>query len=116
MATCLLAAAFVFFFANAADSKLLPLCAVFLLLAHARSVTSFAAVLRAGLVGLCASGVLHSKCECQRGWIYLQPLLPRHGELFDADADAEMEQAALLALPAWGFGSCEQCGVESCRV
>ena len=33
------------FFANAADSKLLPLCAVLLWLAHARSVTSFAAVL-----------------------------------------------------------------------
>ena len=27
-----------------------------------------------------------------KGWIYLQHLLPREGDLFDADEDAEMEQ------------------------
>ncbi|CAE7469690.1 CPK2 [Symbiodinium pilosum] len=57
--------------------------------------------------------VVYEPSSGPHGWIYLQPLLPRHGELFDADADAEMEQVEPVSLDGvnWAFArSVEEIG------
>ncbi|CAE7026049.1 CPK2 [Symbiodinium natans] len=51
--------------------------------------------------------VLYEPSSGPHGWIYLQPLLPGKGDLFDADEDAEMEQVEPVSLDGvnWAFAS-----------
>ncbi|CAE7605861.1 unnamed protein product, partial [Symbiodinium sp. CCMP2456] len=51
--------------------------------------------------------VVYEPSSGPHGWIYLQPLLLREGEIFDADEDAEMEQVEPVSLDGvnWAFAS-----------